>query len=65
MKAQLKNKIKKIRVLVLDVDGVLTNGQIVLDHQGQEIKFFDVQDGFGIVMFHRAESIGIVKRQNF
>ena len=48
MKAQLKNKIKKIRVLVLDVDGVLTNGQIVLDHQGQEIKSFDVQDGFGI-----------------
>lgn len=66
MKAQLKKKIKNIRVLVLDVDGVLTNGQIVMDHQGQEIKIFDVQDGFGIAMFQHAgyETAIISSRQS-
>ncbi len=53
MNAQLKKKIKKVKFLVLDVDGVLTNGQIVLDHRGQEMKYFDVQDGLGIVMFQQ------------
>ena len=52
--AILKNKIKRIRLLIMDVDGVLTDGKIVLDHQGRELKFFDVQDGSAIVNFHRA-----------
>jgi len=50
----LKQKIKRIKLLVLDVDGVLTNGKINMDAKGQEIKVFDVQDGFGIVFFKRA-----------
>ncbi len=54
MNAELKNKIKKIRLLVLDVDGVLTNGKINLDDTGKEIKVFDVQDGFGLVFFKKA-----------
>ena len=48
------SRIKKIKVLVLDVDGVLTNGQIILDQKGNEIKVFDVQDGFAIVLFKKA-----------
>lgn len=54
MNSALKAKIKKIKLLVMDVDGVLTDGKIVLDAQGNEIKFFDVQDGFGLVLFRRA-----------
>jgi 3-deoxy-D-manno-octulosonate 8-phosphate phosphatase (KDO 8-P phosphatase) len=45
---------KKIKLLILDVDGILTNGSIVLDQKGGEIKFFNVKDGFGIVLFHAA-----------
>ncbi len=51
---QLKNRIKKIKALVMDVDGILTNGQIVIDHQGNETKYFDVQDGLGIVLMKKA-----------
>ena len=47
-------KIQKVRVLVMDVDGVLTDGKIIIDAGGNEIKNFDVQDGFGIVFFKRA-----------
>ena len=54
MKAQLKEKIKKIKLLILDVDGVLTKGDIILDEKGKEIKVFNVQDGFGIILFQRA-----------
>ena len=53
MKKNLKDRIKKIKLLVLDVDGVLTDGRIILDHEGQEIKIFNVLDGFGIVLFKR------------
>ncbi|MEX0746135.1 MAG: HAD-IIIA family hydrolase [Phycisphaeraceae bacterium] len=37
-----------IRLLVLDVDGVLTDGSIVLDEHGHETKRFHVRDGLGI-----------------
>ncbi len=52
--SQLKNRIQKIRALVMDVDGILTNGKIVIDHQGHETKYFDVQDGLGIVLIKKA-----------
>lgn len=54
MKTALIEKIKKIRLLILDVDGVLTNGKIIFNDLGKEIKVFDVQDGFGIVLFRKA-----------
>lgn len=41
--------LSKIKVLILDVDGVLTDGRIIMDGNGVETKNFDVQDGFGIV----------------
>jgi 3-deoxy-D-manno-octulosonate 8-phosphate phosphatase (KDO 8-P phosphatase) len=40
-------------MLVMDVDGVLTNGDIIVDHAGEEIKKFNVLDGFGIVVLHK------------
>lgn len=41
-------------MLVLDVDGVLTDGTIVVDSRGRESKFFAVLDGHGIKMWKRA-----------
>ena len=43
----------KINVLLLDVDGVLTDGRIVYADYGDELKCFDVQDGAGLVFWNR------------
>ena len=40
-------------MLVLDVDGVLTDGRIIYDEFGDELKCFDVQDGAGIALWHQ------------
>ncbi len=42
-----------IQLLVLDVDGVLTDGGIIRDDAGQQIKRFHVRDGAGVVMWKR------------
>ena len=42
-----------IQLLILDVDGVLTDGGIIRDDAGQQIKRFHVRDGAGIVMWKR------------
>ena len=46
--AALRRKARDIRLLLLDVDGVLTDGGIVIDERGEEVTRFDVQDGHGI-----------------
>jgi len=46
--------IVRVRLLLLDVDGVLTDGSIFLDERGREWKRFHVQDGSGIKYWHRA-----------
>lgn len=54
-------KAKKIKLLLLDVDGVLTDGRIILDNQGNELKAFHVRDGHGIKLAQRAGIvIGII-----
>lgn len=45
-----------IKVIVMDVDGVLTDGRIIIDENGTEYKFFDVKDGH---IFHIAQKHGI------
>jgi len=42
-----------IRLIVLDVDGCLTDGRIVYDSEGRELKAFNVKDGFAIVNWLR------------
>jgi YrbI family 3-deoxy-D-manno-octulosonate 8-phosphate phosphatase len=49
----LDEKLKKIRLLVLDVDGVLTDGRIIFGSGQLEIKSFDVRDGHGIKIAKR------------
>lgn len=46
----IKSKAKKIKLLMLDVDGVLTDGRIVYDNSGRDMKFFDVHDGLGVYL---------------
>jgi 3-deoxy-D-manno-octulosonate 8-phosphate phosphatase (KDO 8-P phosphatase) len=43
-----------IRLLILDVDGVLTDGRLYFGARGEAIKVFDVHDGYGIVQLQRA-----------
>jgi len=60
-KISLRAKAKKIKLLLLDVDGVLTDGRIILDNQGNELKAFNVRDGHGIKLAQRAGIIiGII-----
>lgn len=54
MEAYLVEKAKKIKLLLLDVDGVLTDGRIVYDSRGQDLKFFDVHDGLGVYLLKKA-----------
>ena len=49
----LKNKAKKIKLLLLDVDGVLTDGRIIYSEKGDECKEFSISDGLGVVLFKR------------
>jgi 3-deoxy-D-manno-octulosonate 8-phosphate phosphatase (KDO 8-P phosphatase) len=53
MEQQLIDKIKKIKVLLLDVDGVLTDGKIIYDSRGRDSKFFDVHDGMGVYLLKK------------
>ena len=48
------DRASRIKLLILDVDGVLTDGRIVLGNYGDELKFFDIHDGHGVVMLERA-----------
>jgi 3-deoxy-D-manno-octulosonate 8-phosphate phosphatase (KDO 8-P phosphatase) len=47
-------KIKLINRLILDVDGVLTDGRIIIDDVGNETKHFNVRDGHGLKLLMRA-----------
>ena len=52
--AALRKKAAKIRLLLLDVDGVLTDGAIIIDDRGVESKQFHVRDGQGISLLLRS-----------
>ncbi len=57
----MRERLEKIRLLLLDVDGVMTDGRIVYNNQGVETKAFDVKDGHGLKMLQRAGiQIGII-----
>ncbi len=50
----MKEQLARIKLLLLDVDGVLTDGRIIYDNQGNELKAFDVKDGHGLKLVQRA-----------
>ena len=49
----VSERASRVSVLLIDVDGVLTDGRIVYAEYGDELKFFDVQDGAGLVFWSR------------
>ncbi len=63
---ELKVKASKVKLLVLDVDGVLTDGRIVYTDEGQQVQAFHVRDGLGIKLLaiHGIESAVISARRS-
>ena len=53
LKEEIQTKLKKIKMLILDIDGVMTDGSIIMDSDGREMKNFNVRDGHGLVMIQR------------
>ncbi|UTA48822.1 HAD-IIIA family hydrolase [Simiduia sp. 21SJ11W-1] len=52
---------KNIKLLLLDVDGVLTDGKLYFDNQGNEMKAFNTQDGHGIKLLQKSGvQVGII-----
>ena len=56
---------KKIKLLLMDCDGVLTDGRLYYTENGERIKVFHVRDGQGLVSWHRAGfQSGIISGRN-
>ncbi len=53
---ELYKAIRKIKLLMLDVDGVLTNGWLIYDSNGNDLRCFDSQDGTGMLLL---KAVGI------
>jgi 3-deoxy-D-manno-octulosonate 8-phosphate phosphatase (KDO 8-P phosphatase) len=51
---EVESRAARIRLLLLDCDGVLTDGRITPVEGGEELKSFHTHDGHGLVMLHRA-----------
>ncbi len=61
MEKELIERAKKIKLLLMDCDGVLTDGRLYFDENGECMKVFHVRDGQGIVDWHKAGFIsGII-----
>src|SRR3977135_4192324 len=50
----IERRASRIKLLLMDCDGVLTDGTLTLLENGDEQKNFNVRDGHGIVLLHRA-----------
>lgn len=51
---EIISRARKVKLLLMDCDGVLTDGRLYYTENGEEIKVFNVRDGQGIVLWHRA-----------
>ncbi len=56
---------KKIKLLLMDCDGVLTDGRLYFGSAGEELKVFHVRDGQGLVDWHKADfRSGVITGRN-
>ena len=61
LETSLKEKLKKIKLLILDVDGVMTDGGMTFTAKGDELKRFNTKDGMGILKLRDTEiELGII-----
>lgn len=51
---QARHKASLIKLIIFDVDGIMSDGRIVYSSNGEELKFFHVQDGLGIKLVQKA-----------
>ena len=51
---EVLDRARKIKLLLMDCDGVLTDGRLYFSESGEELKVFHARDGQGIVDWHRA-----------
>ncbi len=62
---ELAARARNIKLLLMDCDGVLTDGRLYFSASGEELKVFHVRDGQGIVMWHEAGfRSGIISGRN-
>jgi 3-deoxy-D-manno-octulosonate 8-phosphate phosphatase (KDO 8-P phosphatase) len=54
LNAEVRVRVEQVKILVLDVDGVMTDGRLIYNDDGTESKAFDVRDGHGIKMLNQA-----------
>jgi 3-deoxy-D-manno-octulosonate 8-phosphate phosphatase (KDO 8-P phosphatase) len=59
-RAVVEARAQKIRLLLLDVDGVLTDGRLYYTAEGEAMKAFDVKDGHGIVLLRDHVELGVI-----
>ncbi len=52
--ASIERRASRIKLLLMDCDGVLTDGRLWLTQDGDEQKSFNTHDGLGLSLFHRA-----------
>lgn len=57
MRKSLEDKIKKIKMVAMDVDGVLTSGEIIFINGNEEIKIWNVKDRMGFALAHRTDNL--------
>jgi 3-deoxy-D-manno-octulosonate 8-phosphate phosphatase (KDO 8-P phosphatase) len=58
---QIRGNLEPIRLLVLDVDGVLTDGSVHIGADGEEIKTFNVRDGLGLrLLMDAGIDVGVI-----
>lgn len=58
---EIKTRASRIKLLLLDVDGVLTDGRLYFSNQGDEFKTFSTLDGHGIKMLQKSGvKVGII-----
>jgi 3-deoxy-D-manno-octulosonate 8-phosphate phosphatase (KDO 8-P phosphatase) len=72
--SNFKEKLSGIKCFVFDVDGVLTNGQLLVTHEGQQLRSMNIKDGYAlqlaikkgyhIIILSGAVSEGVLKRLN-
>ena len=61
----VEERSKRVKLLLMDCDGVLTDGRLYFSENGEELKTFHVRDGQGIVSWHRAGfKSGIISGRN-
>ena len=60
-RGSLYDRLCRIRLVALDVDGVLTNGDLTFDSSGTEYKTFNVHDGYGLRKLQQVNvTVGII-----